>query len=138
MKKALFVLIALGALSFQLSTVWAQEPASAPKYDGAHIVFDKIEHDFGNIDHKLPKVECRFEFTNDGTKPLVITKALTSCSCTKVSYDKKPVPPGGTGVVTVVYEVNKKDAGVFYRVIEIYSNSVDKRNNIIIKGNAVE
>ncbi len=118
--------------------VQAQEPASAPQYDGAHIAFERTEHDFGNIDHSLAKVECRFEFTNDGTEPLVITKALTSCNCTKVSYDKKPVPPGGKGAITVVYEVNKKEAGVFYRVIEIYSNSVEKRNNIIIKGNAVE
>jgi hypothetical protein len=105
---------------------------------GARFKFDKTTHDFGTIDHSLPKVECRFEFSNDGSEPLVITNARTSCSCTKVSYDKKPIPPGGRGTIKVIYEVSKKDAGVFYKTIDIYSNSVDKRISLIIKGNAQE
>ncbi len=118
-----------------LLAVWgvrAQEPTVAPKYDGAHMAFEKTEYDFGSIDHSLAKVECRFEFTNDGTEPLVITRTITSCNCIKMQYDKKPVPPGGKGAVTVIYEVNKKEAGVFYKVVEVFSNSVDKRNSLII------
>ena len=114
-----------------------QEPVQ-DKPQGAHFNFKSTEYNFGDIDHKLPKVECRFSFTNDGTAPLVITKVLTSCSCVKVQYGKKPIPPGGKGEIKVAYEVNKKESGVFYKVIEIYSNSIDKRNNLIVKGNAVE
>ncbi len=132
MKRILILL--LFTLHSSLFTLSAQFPA--PK-TGARILFTETEYNFGSVDHKLPKVEHVFEFTNDGTEPLVITKTLTSCSCVKVRYDKKPVPPGGKGTITVIYEVNKKEAGVFYKVIEIYSNSADKRNNLIIKGNAI-
>ncbi len=105
---------------------------------GPHFAFESTEYDFGDIPHKSPKVECRFAFTNDGTAPLVITKVLTSCSCVKVDYGKRPIPPGGSGEIVVVYEVNKKESGVFYKVIEIYSNSSERRNNLVVKGNAIE
>lgn len=127
MKRLIFVIGFL--LVFLLAAAGAQ---------AQHFKFDKTTHDFGTIDHSLAKVECRFEFTNDGDVPLVITRALTSCTCTIVSFDKKPVPPGGRGVIKVVYEVSKKDPGVFYKSIEIYSNSAEKRNSLIIKGNAVK
>jgi hypothetical protein len=132
MKKLLLVFL-LSIFNFQFSTLGAQE-----KPQGPHMAFENTEYDFGNIPHKSPKVEHRFAFTNDGTAPLVITKALTSCSCVKVEYSKKPIPPGGRGEIIVVYEVNKKESGVFYKVIEIYSNSAERRNNLIVKGNAVE
>jgi hypothetical protein len=124
-------------LAFATISAAAQESEKG-KPAGAHMTFEKTEHDFGNINHKLPKVECRFTFTNDGTAPLVITKILTSCSCVKTEYPKKPIPPGGIGEIKVTYEVNKKESGVFYKVVEVYSNSTDRRNNLIVKGNAVE
>lgn len=141
MKKALFIIGFLfavaGARAQEAMQGAGQAPQSAPKPSGAHFLFARTEYDFGDVDHRLSRIEHRFEFTNDGTAPLVIIRALTSCSCVKVQYDKKPVPPGGKGSITVVYEVNKKESGVFYKAIEIHSNSVDKRNNIIIKGNAI-
>jgi hypothetical protein len=127
------LLLLIGILFTAAGIVQAQERPT-----GAHFAFEKNEHDFGDIPHRSPKVEYRFAFTNDGTAPLVITKALTSCSCVKVDYPKKPVPPGGRGEIVVTYEVHKKEAGVFYKVIEIYSNAPEKRNNLIVKGNAVE
>ncbi|MDR2890998.1 MAG: DUF1573 domain-containing protein [Alistipes sp.] len=127
MKRAFLILAFLATVC----GVSAQQPS------GPHFRFDKTEHDFGDIDHSAAEVRCRFEFTNDGTAPLVITRTLTSCSCTKVEYDKRPVPPGGRGAITVIYEANKKEAGVFYKTIEIYSNSPERRNNLIIKGNAI-
>ncbi len=130
-------LILIGFLLFFVAA-WAQDGDSVSKYGGPHFKFENAEHDFGEIPHKSKQVECRFEFTNDGTAPLVITKTLTSCSCVKVSYDKKPVMPGRKGVIVVAYEVNKKESGIFYKVIEVYSNSVDKRSNLIVKGNAIE
>jgi hypothetical protein len=122
-------------LAFVAAPAQAQE---AQKPAGPHFAFTATEYDFGDIAHKLPKVECRFEFTNDGTAPLVITKILTSCSCVKTTYPKKPIPPGGKGEIVVTYEVNKKESGVFYKVIEIYSNAAERRTNLIVKGNAVE
>ncbi len=103
-----------------------------------HFEFAETSFDFGSVQHSLPKIEHRFHFTNDGDEPLVITRTLTSCNCVKVSYDKKPIPPNGKGFIDVIYEVNKKEAGIFYKTIEIYSNSPEKRNILVIRGNAVK
>lgn len=115
----------------------AQEtPQETPQ--GPHFAFGQTEYDFGEVPHKTKQIEHRFEFTNDGTEPLVITRTMVSCSCVKVSYDKKPVPPGEKGEIVVVYEVSKKEAGVFRKVVDVYSNSVERRISLIVKGNAVE
>ena len=132
MKRVLLIVL-LSIINYQLSIVAAQD-----KPQGPHIAFESVEHDFGDIPHKSPKVEHRFVFTNDGTAPLVVTKALTSCSCVKVEYGKRPIPPGGRGEIVVTYEVNKKESGVFYKVIEIYSNAPQRRNNLVVKGKAIE
>lgn len=136
MKKILFII----SFVFAVCSAWAQQADSVEvaEHKGPHIKFAVTEHDFGDIPHSSKKVEHQFSFTNDGIAPVVITKALTSCTCIKIAYDKKPVLPGQKGTVTVTYEVNKKDPGVFHKAIEIYSNSVDKRNIVIIKGNAVK
>jgi hypothetical protein len=142
MKRILFAGILL-LFALAAAPAAAQEQAQTQEQEqerpaGPHFDFETTEYDFGDIAHSLPKVECRFKFTNDGTAPLVITRILTSCSCVKTEYGKRPIPPGGEGEIVVTYEVNKKESGVFYKVIEVYSNSTDRRNNLIVKGNAVE
>lgn len=127
MKRLFFLLTALFALHFSFARAQQQGP---------HFKFDKTMHDFGTVSHAQTGISHRFDFTNDGTEPLVITKTITSCTCTKVSYIKTPVPPGGRGWVEILYEVNKKEPGVFYKAVEIYSNSVDKRVSLVVKGNA--
>lgn len=110
---------------------------AAGQKQGAVLSFDKTEHDFGSIPHKSKQVECTFEFTNEGSAPLVITKVVTSCTCTKADYPKKPVMPGQKGSIRVIYEPSKKEPGVFYKAVEVYSNSADaKRKTIVVRGKA--
>ena len=130
----IFSVLAVAVIALAAQNVAAATPSEQPQ--GAHFKFDEMTHDFGTVAHSLSGITHRFEFTNDGTEPLVITKTATSCTCTKVSYIKKPVPPGGRGWIEVLYEVNKKEPGVFYKAVEIYSNSVDKRISLVVKGNA--
>lgn len=117
---------------FALSTcgVWAQ--AKVPI-----LSVDTLVHNFGDVAHKSDEVRCEFEFTNTGTAPLVFIKSTTSCSCTKVEYPRKPTPPGGKGKIVVIYEPNKKEAGVFYKEIDLYSNTTQKRHTFVVKGRAI-
>jgi hypothetical protein len=136
MKKLIFVF----AMALAATGVWAQSPAQGSNQEASQprFAFESTEHDFGNIPHRSPKVECSFTFTNSGNAPLVITRTLTSCNCVKVEYPKKPVAPGQQGQIVVTYEVNKKEAGVFYKVIEIYSNAPERRHNLIVRGRAID
>jgi hypothetical protein len=45
--------------------------------------------------------------------------------------------PGAKGKVAVIYEPNKKESGVFYKAIDIYTNTSEKRHTLIVKGRAI-
>ena len=81
---------------------------------GAHLHFYETTHDFGDIPRKGGNLVREFEFVNDGTEPLVLLRVLTSCTCTKASFSKRPVAPGERGVGKVIYEPHKKDSNLFH------------------------
>ena len=70
--------------------------------------------------------------------PLVVTRVFTSCSCLKASYSKRPIPPGGTGVIRITYEPYKSEPGTFYKVIQVYSNSTEGRTVITVQGSSYD
>ena len=47
-------------------------------YDGAHIMFARTSHDFGDIRRNGGDVTAEFEYVNDGSEPLVITRITVS------------------------------------------------------------
>lgn len=108
------------------------------KPGGAHLHLEVTGHDFGDVPRKGGDLVREFPFTNDGAVPLVVTRVITSCSCLKASFPKRPVPPGGQGVISITYEPHKSDPGVFNKVIQVYSNSVDGRDVITVQGNSID
>ena len=105
---------------------------------GAHLHFYETTHDFGDIPRKGGNLVREFEFVNDGTEPLVLLRVLTSCTCTKASFSKRPVAPGERGVVKVIYEPHKKEPGAFSKVIQIFSTSIEGRNVLTVRGNSID
>ena len=71
----------------------------------AKIVFKEYEHNFGKVTEG-EKVSHVFIFDNMGTADLVISSALTTCGCTVPEYDTKPIPPGGSGNLEVVFDTS--------------------------------
>lgn len=98
-----------------------------PAIRGAHLKFESSFHNFGSVPRWGGDLVWEFEYTNDGSAPLVIVRAQTTCSCLKVSHSKRPLAPGETAVIRVVYEPHKNEPGTFSKVIQIYSNSVSGR-----------
>jgi hypothetical protein len=97
------------------------------------ITFKAVEHNFGVIDDKGGKSSYDFTFTNTGDCPLVITRATASCKCVDIEYSKRPIPVGGHGKITVSYNP-KKQKGVFYKAIQIYANTAERRHTVLIRG----
>ena len=118
-------LIAIFAFAFITAAVAAQ-PAPEMK-------FGQTEHSFGAITEKGGKVSHVYPFTNEGNAPLVILSIETSCGCTKATYDKKPVPPGGKGEILITYDP-KRQGGVFYKAIQVFTNEPVKRRIIVAQG----
>jgi hypothetical protein len=70
----------------------------------ARPVFETDIHDFGKIAEENGKAEFKFIFSNLGNAPLVISTVNSSCGCTAPAWSKEPVPPGGKGFITAVYD----------------------------------
>lgn len=132
------VFSALVAIPALAQTAEPQNQDGTTVKQGAQMTFTTNSYDFGDIARKGGDVECTFEFVNDGDKPLVITRVVTSCSCTKAEYSKKPIPAGAKSTIKIIYEPHKKEPGVFHKVIQIFTNTADKRKIVTVKGNSID
>lgn len=99
---------------------------------------DSATYDFGNVPRKGGDLTKEFVFVNEGTAPLVIIRVVTSCSCLKASFPKRPVPPGDRAVIRITYEPHKSEPGVFHKVIQVYSNSVTGRQILTVQGCSID
>lgn len=104
------------------------------EYKGAHISFEQTECDFGEVSRRGADKTCVFRFVNDGTEPLVVLSATTTCSCLKTEFSRKPIAVGESGEIKLSLESKKVDKGVFRRIVQIRSNSVGGTEIITIKG----
>lgn len=89
--------------------------------------------DFGTIEEQDGPVSHTFEFTNGGSKPVVIEDVAVSCGCTTPEYSRAPVRPGASGSVKVTYDPAGRP-GVFSKEIMIYSGNKRNADIIRIKG----
>ena len=95
----------------------------APVAETAGIAFtDSTEHDFGMFRTQDTLVH-HFVYRNTGTAPLVIQKVETSCGCTRATFSKKPLAPGGTDSIRVAYDGNGFRRGHFIKGCDVYSNA---------------
>jgi len=122
-------LLAAGLLtgSCGRSTSGAGKNTLADTTGTAVLTFSAPEHDFGKV-KAGEKVGCIFSYTNTGDADLVIASASASCGCTVPRYDRKPVPPGGTGTIEVIFDTSGRE-GVQAKTVVVQSNA---ENNIVI------
>jgi Protein of unknown function (DUF1573) len=69
-------------------------------------IIDSV-YNFGTITEG-EKVEYSYRFKNTGTNPLVIFNATASCGCTVPEKPEKPILPGETGFIKVVFNSSGK------------------------------
>lgn len=106
----------------------APAPAPAPQApigEGARLVFDNNNHDFGVVMGDQPLV-CKFSFKNMGTGKLVINAINTGCGCTVAKLAKQEFEPGEGETVEITY--NPKGAGKQQRSIQVASNDAQQPN----------
>ncbi len=109
------------------------DPARRP-----HMTLTERCWNFGDVARKGADVAHDFCFRNDGDAPLVILRVITSCSCIKASFPKRPVAPGESGVIRITYEPRKSEPGRFNKVVQLLTNSASGRELITVQGNSIE
>ncbi len=125
-------------LSLLFLSLCVMQTAQAQTHEGAHLSLVNSTCDFGEISRRGKDLVREIEYVNNGTSPLVVLSVTTSCSCLKADFSRKPVAPNGRGVIRIICEVRKMDAGVFHRVIRVNSNSADGVRLITVQGNATD
>jgi len=108
--------------------------ASAQTSSKAEFKFVEEKHDFGKVPQGIP-VTTKFEYTNVGSEPLILTNVAPTCGCTIADYTKTPVVPNGKGVITITY--NAAVVGTFTKTIVVTSNATLPTKYITIIGEVV-
>jgi Protein of unknown function (DUF1573) len=101
------------------------DPVITGTDETAEISFREYEHDFGKIS-RGEKVAHIFSFENKGPGSLVIKSASTSCGCTVTKFDRKPIPPGQSGSLEVVFDSEGRSG------MQTKTVSVNSKNQVVI------
>jgi Protein of unknown function (DUF1573) len=98
------------------------DSASKTKSTGtSEIIFREYQHDFGKV-AEGEKVSYTFKFDNKGAENLIISSATTTCGCTVPRYDTKPIPPGTSGNLEVIFDTSGR-SGMQTKTITVKSNA---------------
>ena len=142
MKKVLLGLSALCLVAFTsckedaTSKIKTENVAVAAERDAtandfAVLNFDKLEHDFGEIEEGTP-VETVFTYTNTGKTPLVISDIKSTCGCTvPKDWSKEPLAPGASDKFTVKF--NGKGKNAITKTITVTANTEKGKEPVKIK-----
>lgn len=117
MKNHIKKLSSLGILLIAFTMMQSFTPANR---SSAKIAWINLSYDFGIVEQGIP-VSHAFEFTNEGSDPLLISNVKTSCGCTVSKYPKEPIMPGESEEISVVY--NSARSGKFNKDVTVMSNA---------------
>jgi Protein of unknown function (DUF1573) len=110
----------------QATTTTTMPPAKT-----TNMVFNKKEHDFGEI-KQGDKVNYTFTFKNTGSNDLSIASANASCGCTVPEYTKDPIKPGKSGKMKVSFDSSGK-TGVQTKTVTVRANTPTGYETLNIK-----
>ncbi len=92
-------------------------------------------YNFGTVTEG-EKVTYNFRFKNTGNKPLIITNTTASCGCTVPEKPEKPILPGETAFIKVVFN-SKGKAGMNNKTITVTSNARPEFPQLLLNGEVV-
>ena len=98
----------------------------------AKMVFSETEHDFGEVDAGAV-IKHTFRFINEGTVPLIINQARSTCGCTVPSWPKEPIEPGEEGEIKVEFNTAGKKE-VQKKPVTIFANTYPSETKVFVNG----
>ncbi len=99
------------------------------------LTFEKTTIDYGKVTSESSGRRS-FNFTNTGNAPLIIKKVKGSCGCVVLDFPKKPIMPGESEEIKIVYNVLKK--GRISRTVTVTANTKKPITTLKIKGRVLK
>ena len=94
--------------------------------------FNEMEHDYGNVKSETDNV-TNFIVTNTGKNPLIIEKVEASCGCTTPEKPEKPILPGKSDKINVVFHPKPGQTGEQNKTVTVTSNTSPRSTLLKIK-----
>jgi hypothetical protein len=99
--------------------------------------FDKYEHSFGKVFVGTDNKHV-FRVKNTGKNPLVINDASASCGCTVPKKPEKPIAPGESGEIEVIFSPKPGQTGTQSKTVTVTSNTDPSTTILTISAEVVE
>lgn len=77
---------------------------------------------FGSLPYR-EEYKFHFEYSNEQKEPLIIKNIETTCGCTVVEWDKRPLLPGQKAILTV--KLKPEHPGTYFKKIFVYINNAN-------------
>ncbi|MGN1215189.1 MAG: DUF1573 domain-containing protein, partial [Candidatus Cryptobacteroides sp.] len=104
--------------------------------DSSSLEFDRRKVLLDTLTEDSSPVEIVFRMRNRSSRRIAITKIASTCSCLKVSADRNVLSPGGTAVLTAVYDP-AGHPGRFRRKVSIFTDASSKAPAAVLEIDAV-
>ncbi len=86
---------------------------------------------FGTM-HAGEIIEKRLQLTNTDNRPMVLLRHVTSCGCTTIEYERKPIAPSGKSELHFEYN-SRAQSGWQMKLMELYFADSDSPLKIYIE-----
>ncbi|MEG0950195.1 MAG: DUF1573 domain-containing protein [Bacteroidales bacterium] len=95
--------------------------------------WNKSEHDFGLVLEDDSLQYASFILKNNGPKPLLITRVITTCGCMATQYTRSMIAPGKTGEVQVSFSPQGR-MGKFQKSVQVHFQDKNITKRLFIYG----
>lgn len=99
--------------------------------------FDRLRHDFGDVSQGSEN-STRFEVTNTGELPLIISDVSASCGCTLPIKPEGPIAPGDSDVIEVTFKPKPGQQNEIEKTVTVVANTKEKVSMLKIRAFVTE
>jgi len=89
------------------------------------MAFDKLNYNFGKLKEDTEN-KVSYSVTNSGKNPLIIEKVDVSCGCTTAKKPEKPIAPGKSDIIEVVFHPKPGQLGEQKKTVTVTANTDPK------------
>lgn len=104
---------------------------SEHKSQQTNVTYSTNTIDLGNVEVNKSLIRF-FYLKNSGNAPLIIQQVISTCGCTKIEFDKKPMGP--EKVTSLKVTIRPVVSGFFRKTLTVYCNTSDNPHQLFIKG----
>lgn len=99
-----------------------EEKEKLEKAKNTTCTFNELIHDYGDVKADSDNT-CFFSVTNTGEKPLIIEKVDASCGCTTPIKPEKPILPGQSDKIKVLFHPTSTQLGSQNKTVTVTANT---------------